>query len=71
MRDPDEPLRRDPTRVVVVAYLLAAVCLVVPLALIGALFAGIALARRNRFWDGVGVIALGVLCTLVGVTLLR
>jgi hypothetical protein len=67
----DEPVQRDPTRVVVVAYLLAAVCLLVPLALIGALFAGVALARRNRAADGAGVIAVALLATVLGVVLLH
>jgi hypothetical protein len=57
--------------VVVVAYLLAIVCLVVPLALAGALFAGIALMRRNRAMDGFGVIVVGVLATALGLILLR
>jgi hypothetical protein len=55
----------------VVAYLLAIVCLVVPLALVGALFAGIALMRRNRATDGLGVIVVGVLATALGLILLR
>ena len=54
---------------VVVAYVLAAVCLLVPLALIGALFAGIALMRRNRRAEGIGVIALGIAATAVGIAL--
>jgi hypothetical protein len=54
----------------VVAYLLAAVCVLVPLALIGALFAGVALARRNRPVEGVGAIVLGIACTALGVVLL-
>ncbi len=53
------------------AYLLAAVCLLVPLALVGALFAGVALIRRNRPADGAGVIVVGVLATVLGVVLLR
>jgi hypothetical protein len=57
--------------VVVVAYLLAIVCLLVPLALVGALFAGVALMRRNRAADGVGVIVVGVVATALGVILLR
>ena len=56
---------------VAVAYVLAAVCLVVPLALVGALFAGIVLMRRNRPLEGAGVLVLGVACTAVGVALLR
>jgi len=57
--------------VVVVAYILAAVCLLVPLALVGALFAGIVLMRRNRPREGAGVIALGVACTALGLVLWR
>jgi len=57
--------------VVVVAYLLAVVCLVVPLALVGALFAGAALIRRNRAADGAGVIVVGVVATALGILLLR
>jgi hypothetical protein len=56
---------------VVVAYVLAAVCLLVPLALVGALFAGIVLMRRNRALEGAGVIALGVACTALGLVLWR
>ena len=66
----DEP-PRDPTHLVVVAYLLAAVCLLVPLALIGALFAGVVLIRRNRPYAGAGVIATAVLCTGLAVTVLH
>jgi hypothetical protein len=55
----------------VAAYLLAAVCLLVPLALAGALFAGLALMRRNRAADGLGVIAAAVVATAIGVILLR
>lgn len=54
-----------------VAYLLAVVCLLVPLALVGALFAGVALMRRNRPADGAGVIAVAVLATGLGLALLR
>jgi hypothetical protein len=56
---------------VAVAYLLAAVCLLVPLALIGAVFAGIVLMRRNRPVEGAGVIALGIACTALGLVLWR
>lgn len=67
----DEPMIKDPANVVVAAYLLAAVCLIVPFAVIGALFAGVALARRNRPGAGAGVIALGVACTALAVVVLR
>jgi hypothetical protein len=56
---------------VVVAYLLAAVCLLLPLALIGAVFAGVALTRRNRPADGMGVIVVAVVATALGLLLLR
>lgn len=62
---------QDPPRVVVVAYLLALICLLVPLALVGALFAGVALIRRNRPRSGAGVVAAALLCTAIGVTVLR
>jgi hypothetical protein len=57
--------------VVVVAYLLAIVCLLVPLALVGALFAGVALIRRNRPADGAGVIVVALLATTLGIVLLH
>jgi hypothetical protein len=57
--------------VVVVAYLLAIVCLLVPLALVGALFAGVALMRRNRAADGAGVIAVALLATALWIVLLH
>ena len=49
-----------------VAYLLAAVCVLAPLAVVGAVFAGVALMRRNRPRDGIQVIALGIACTALG-----
>lgn len=63
--------QRDPTRIVVIAYLLALVCVLVPLALLGALFAGVALVRRNRPLDGSGVIVVAVACTAFGLLVLR
>lgn len=63
-------LEQDPTRIVVIAYLLAAVCLLAPLAVIGAVFAGVVLARRNRPAHGAGVIALALSCTALAVTVL-
>ena len=62
---------RDPPRVVAVAYVLAAVCVLVPLAFIGALFAGIVLIRRNRPVEGATVIALGAACTAIGLVAFR
>jgi hypothetical protein len=56
---------------VVVAYMLAVVCLLIPLALVGAVFAGVALMRRNRPADGAGVLVVAVLATALGLILLR
>lgn len=61
---------RDPTRIVVVAYLLALVCMLAPLALIGALFAGVALMRRGRPLDGAGVIVVAIAATTFGILVL-
>ena len=55
----------------VAAYGLAIVSLLVPLALLGALFAGVALMRRNRRADGMGVIVTSVVATALGLVLLR
>ena len=54
-----------------VAYLLAAVSFLIPLALVGAVFAGIVLMRRNRQADGLGVLVLAVVATAAGLLLLR
>lgn len=67
----EDPLRHDPTPVVVAGYGMAVVCLLVPLAIVGALFAGFALTRRNRVRDGVAIVALGLASTALGVTVLR
>jgi hypothetical protein len=62
---------RDPARVVAAAYLLAVISTLVPLAVVGAIFAGVVLIRRNRPREGAGVIVLGLLCAGLGVTVLR
>jgi hypothetical protein len=67
----DERTLHNPARVVVIAYLMALLCLGVPLALVGAVFAGVVLARRGLPWTGAGVIALGLVCAALGVTVLR
>lgn len=67
----DQPMEQEPLapRVVVVAYLLAALCLVVPLAVVGAIFAGIVVANRGPRVHGIAVIVLAVASTAVGVVL--
>lgn len=71
--EPDERAAPEdlPPRIVAVAYLLAAVCAVVPLAVLGALFAGVVLVKRGLRGHGAGVIALAFACTALGVVLLR
>ena len=66
----DGPLPLPP-QVVVVAYLLAALCLLIPLAVVGSTFAGAVLWRRGVRPHGAAVIALGVVCTAVGIAALR
>jgi len=65
------PSQELPARVVAVAYLLAAVCALVPLALVGAIIAGVVLFNRGLRGHGAGVIALALACTALGIALLR
>jgi hypothetical protein len=66
----DGPLPIRP-QVVVAAYLLAALCLLIPLAVVGAAFAGAVLWRQGLRQHGAAVVALGVACTVFGVMALR
>ena len=56
---------------VVAAYLLAALCLLIPLAVIGSTFAGAVLWRRGLRRHGAAVVGLGFACMVLGVTVLR
>jgi hypothetical protein len=56
---------------VVAAYLLAALCVVIPLAVVGSTFAGIVLWRRGLRSHGAAVVGLGVACGVFGVAALR
>ncbi|HEX4344558.1 MAG TPA: hypothetical protein VHZ31_03255 [Solirubrobacteraceae bacterium] len=60
-----------PPRLVAIGYLIAAVCALVPLAVLGAAFAGTVLFTHGRRGAGAGVIALAVICTALGATVLR
>jgi hypothetical protein len=60
-----------PTRLVVVGYALALVCVVAPLAVLGAGFAGAVLINRGRRGAGAGVVVAAVLCAALGIALLR
>jgi len=68
-----EPIQPEPLppRIVAVAYLLAAVCLVVPLAVVGAIFAGVVVANRGHRGHGASVIVLAIAAAAVGIALLR
>ena len=68
----DEPTPEEvPARLVVVAYVLALVCAVAPLAVLGAAFAGSVLLTRGRRGAGLGVIAVAVACSALGLLMLR
>jgi hypothetical protein len=72
--EPERPESRPeevPTRLVVIAYVLALVCAVAPLAILGAAFAGAVLFTRGRRGAGTGVVGVAVLCTALGIALLR
>ena len=66
----DGPLPVRPSAVAA-AYLLAALCLLIPLAVVGSTFAGIVLWRRGLRPHAVAVLGLGVACMAFGVTALR
>ena len=66
----DGPLPVRP-QVVAAAYLLAALCLLVPLAVVGSTFAGIVLYRRGLRPHAAAVIGLGFACMVFGATALR
>jgi hypothetical protein len=66
----DDPLPVRP-QAVVAAYLLAALCLLIPLAVVGSTFAGIVLWRRKLRPHAAAVVGFGIACMVFGVTALR
>ncbi len=66
----DEPFSL-PGRVIAAAYLLALVCVLVPFGIIGVAFVGTVLARRDARTHAAAVIALGVVCAILGWTVAR
>ena len=68
MDDDRLPIR---PQIVVVAYLLAALCLLIPLAIVGSTFAGAVLWQQGLRPHGAAVIVIGIACMVVGVTVLR
>ncbi|MGI8730391.1 MAG: hypothetical protein ACR2LK_10450 [Solirubrobacteraceae bacterium] len=68
MTDEREP-EQLPPRLVGAAYLMALVCAVAPLVVLGAGFAGAVVFNRGRRREGAGVIVVAVLCTALGIVL--
>ena len=66
----DGPLPMRPGTVAA-AYLLAALCLLLPLAVVGSTFAGAVLWRRGLRQHGAAVLGLGLACAVFGVAALR
>ena len=60
-----------PGRVIAVAYLLALVCVLAPFGVIGVAFVGAVLFRREERTHAVAVVALGVVCAILGWTVAR
>jgi len=61
---PDGP--EMPPRFVGIAYVLALVCFLAPLAILGAGFAGAVLIRRGRQGHGIAVIVVAIACAVGG-----
>ena len=59
------------TPVIGAAYLLAVLCLFLPLAVVGSTFAGIVLWQRGLRRHAAAVLVLGIVCTAVGIVTLR
>ena len=66
----DAPFEIRP-QAIVAAYLLAVLCLLIPLSVVGSTFAGVVLLRRGLPTHGAAVVLLGIVCTTIAVTLLR
>ena len=65
----DEPPTEEdvPTRLIVVAYVIALTCALLPLAVIGAGFAGAVIFQRGRRVEGAGVIIVAIVCVAIAV----
>jgi len=60
-----------PPAAVAAAFLLALVCVLVPFGVIGVAYAGVVLASRGRRREAYAVVALGVVCAILGWTVAR
>ena len=65
---PDQPL---PPRIIAVSYLIALVCLLAPFGVIGVGFVAWVLVSRGNSRHAVGVMTLGIVCAVLGWTVLR
>lgn len=65
----DPPPAPLPPRLIGAAYLMALVCAVVPLVILGAGFAGAVVFNHGRHGAGAGVIAVALLSTALGIAL--
>jgi hypothetical protein len=66
-REPEAPpVAEIPPRMVGIAYVLALLCLVTPLTVLGSGFAGAVLYTRGMRREGAGVIVASVVCVAVG-----
>jgi hypothetical protein len=62
------PVGEDvPARLIVVAYVIALLCVLLPLAVIGAGFAGAVIFQRGRRVEGAGVIVVAIACVAIAV----
>jgi len=62
------PVGEDvPARLIVIAYAIALLCVLLPLAVIGAGFAGAVIFQRGRRVEGAGVIAVAIVCVAIAV----
>ncbi len=60
-----------PPLAVAAAYLMAALCLFIPLAVVGSTFTGIVIWRRGPHPHGPAVVGLGIACVVLGILALR
>jgi hypothetical protein len=66
--DAPHPIRPS---AIAAAYVLALLCLMIPLSVVGSTFAGVVLLRRGLRGHGVAVVVLGIACVAIGITALR
>jgi hypothetical protein len=59
------------SQAIVTAYILAAIAMLVPIAVVGSTFAAVVLWRRGLRGHGAAVFALGIACAAIAVMALR